>query len=109
GCAELGIGYLTLYAFSTENWDRPEYEVIGLMELLVSTIRQEAESLHKNNIKLHVIGDMSMLPEYARQELNEALEMTRENTGLNLVMALSYSGRWELLNAVKNIAYEVKE
>jgi len=109
GCAELGIGYLTLYAFSTENWDRPEYEVIGLMELLVSTIRKEVDSLHKNNIKLHVIGDMSMLPEYARQELNEALDITKNNTGLNLIMALSYSGRWELLNAVKNIAYEVKQ
>lgn len=109
GSAELGIEYLTLYAFSTENWDRPEYEVIGLMELLVSTIRKEVESLHKNNIKLHVIGDMNMLPEYARQELNEALEMTKENTGLNLIMALSYSGRWELLNAVKNIAFEVKQ
>lgn len=108
GAAELGIGYLTLYAFSTENWDRPEYEVVGLMELLVSTIRQEVDSLHKNNIKLHVIGDMNMLPEYARKELNEALEITGENTGLNLIMALSYSGRWELLNAVKNIAYEVK-
>ena len=108
GCAELGIEYLTLYAFSTENWDRPEYEVIGLMELLVSTIRKEVESLHKNNIKLHVIGDMNMLPEYAREELNEALEITKNNTGLNLVMALSYSGRWELLNAVKNIAFEVK-
>ena len=109
GCAELGVEYLTLYAFSTENWDRPEYEVIGLMELLVSTIRKEVDSLHKNNIKLHVIGDMTMLPEYARQELNEALEITKENTGLSLIMALSYSGRWELLNAVKNIANEVKQ
>lgn len=109
GCAELGIEYLTLYAFSTENWDRPEYEVVGLMELLVNTIRKEVESLDKNNIRLHVIGDMNMLPEYARQELNEALDITRRNTGLNLVMALSYSGRWELLNAVKNIAHEVKE
>ncbi|HEX5655341.1 MAG TPA: isoprenyl transferase [Chitinophagaceae bacterium] len=108
GAAELGIEYLTLYAFSTENWDRPEYEVVGLMELLVNTIRQEVDSLHKNNIKLHVIGDMNMLPQYARQELNEALEITKENTGLNLIMALSYSGRWELLNAVKNIAHEVK-
>ena len=109
GCAELGVEYLTLYAFSTENWDRPEYEVVGLMELLVNTIRKEVESLHKNNIKLHVIGDMNMLPEYARQELNEALEFTSANSGLNLIMALSYSGRWELLNAVKNIAYEVKQ
>ncbi|MBE2231501.1 MAG: isoprenyl transferase [Chitinophagaceae bacterium] len=109
GCAELGIEYLTLYAFSTENWDRPEYEVVGLMELLVSTIRKEVESLNKNNIRLHVIGDMSMLPDYARNELNEALEITKNNTGLNLVMALSYSGRWELLNAVKNIAHAVKQ
>lgn len=109
GCAELGVEYLTLYAFSTENWDRPEYEVVGLMELLVTTIRNEVESLNKNNIKLYVIGDMTMLPDYARNELNEALEITEKNTGLNLVMALSYSGRWELLNAVKNIAYEVKK
>lgn len=108
GCAELGVKYLTLYAFSTENWDRPEYEVVGLMELLVSTIRKEAETLHKNNIRLHVIGDMSMLPAYAQQELNEALEITSGNTGLNLIMALSYSSRWELLNAVKTIANEVK-
>jgi len=108
GCAEIGIQYLTLYAFSTENWERPEYEVVGLMELLVSTIRKEVETLHKNNIRLHVIGDMSMLPSYAQQELSEALEITAGNTGLNLVMALSYSGRWELLNAVKSIANEVK-
>jgi undecaprenyl diphosphate synthase len=109
GCAELGIEYLTLYAFSTENWDRPEYEVIGLMELLVKTIRNEVESLHKNNIKLHVIGDIKMLPGYAQKELQEALEFTKDNTGLNLVMALSYSGRWELLNAVKSIANEVQK
>lgn len=108
GCAELGIEYLTLYAFSTENWDRPQYEVIGLMELLVTTIRNEVESLDKNNIRLHVIGDLTMLPDYARRELSEALEITKKNTGLNLIMALSYSGRWELLNAVKNIAWEVK-
>jgi undecaprenyl diphosphate synthase len=109
GCAELGIEYLTLYAFSTENWDRPEYEVVGLMELLVKTIRSEAESLHKNNIRLHVIGDIKMLPDYAQRELQEALEFTKDNTGLNLVMALSYSGRWELLNAVKSIANEVQK
>ena len=108
GCAELGIGYLTLYAFSTENWERPQYEVVGLMELLVGTIRNEVESLQKNNIRLHVIGDLTMLPDYARKELGEALVITKNNTGLNLIMALSYSGRWELLNAVKNIAWEVK-
>jgi undecaprenyl diphosphate synthase len=108
GCAELGIDYLTLYAFSTENWDRPEYEVVGLMELLVTTIRDEVDSLKKNNIKLHVIGDLSLLPAYAKKALQEALDITSSNTGLNLIMALSYSGRWELLNAVKNIAWEVK-
>ncbi|MDQ3551984.1 MAG: isoprenyl transferase [Bacteroidota bacterium] len=108
GCAELGIDYLTLYAFSTENWDRPEYEVVGLMELLVTTIRDEVDSLKKNNIRLHVIGDLSLLPAYAKKALQEALDITSTNTGLNLIMALSYSGRWELLNAVKNIAWEVK-
>ena len=108
GCAELNIEYLTLYAFSTENWDRPENEVNGLMELLVDTIRREVETLNKNNIKLHVIGDMNMLPKYAYGELQEALEMTSHNTGLNLVMALSYSSRWELVNAVKNIALDVQ-
>ena len=109
GCAELGIGYLTLYAFSTENWDRPEYEVIGLMELLVSTIRKEVETLNKNNIRLHVIGDMSMLPQSARDELNEALSITEKNKGLQLIMALSYSGRWEILQMVKNIAAAVEQ
>jgi undecaprenyl diphosphate synthase len=108
GCAELGVGYLTLYAFSTENWDRPEQEVSGLMELLVDTIRKEVPTLNKNNIKLHVIGEMAMLPAFAQQELKEALDETSHNTGLNLVMALSYSSRSELLNAVKAIATEVK-
>ena len=108
GCAELGIGYLTLYAFSTENWDRPAYEVSGLMELLVDTIRKEVPTLNKNNIKLGVIGDMDMLPEAARKELFEALEETSVNTGLNLIMAISYSSRWEILNAVRLIADDVK-
>jgi undecaprenyl diphosphate synthase len=108
GCAELGIGYLTLYAFSTENWDRPQYEVTGLIELLVETIRKETETLNKNNIKLHVIGDVSMLPEYAKNALNESLSITSKNTGLNLVMALSYSSRWELVQAVQHIAQDVK-
>lgn len=109
GCAELGIEYLTLYAFSTENWDRPAYEVSGLMEILVDTIRKEVPTLNKNNIKLHVIGDLNMLPASARQALGEALSETAANTGLNLVMALSYSSRWELVNAVKNIAADVKK
>lgn len=108
GCAELGVQYLTLYAFSTENWDRPRQEVEGLMALLVDTIRKEVPILNKNNIRLHVIGDMNMLPDFAHKELDEALEMTSHNTGLNLIMALSYSSRWELVNAVKNIGLDVK-
>ncbi len=108
GCAELGIEYLTLYAFSTENWDRPANEVSGLMEILVDTIRNEVPTLNKNNIKLHVIGDINMLPTNAHKALQEALHETSTNTGLNLVMALSYSSRWELVNAVKNIAIAVQ-
>jgi undecaprenyl diphosphate synthase len=108
GCAELGIGYLTLYAFSTENWDRPVEEVTGLMELLVETIRKETATLNKNNIRLHVIGDINMLPEYAKNELNESVVELQNNTGLNLIMALSYSSRWEIVNAIKNIAADVK-
>ncbi|MEO6637624.1 MAG: polyprenyl diphosphate synthase, partial [Ginsengibacter sp.] len=99
GCAELGIEYLTLYAFSTENWDRPKDEVTGLMELLVQTIKQEVVTLNKNNIKLHVIGDTDLLPSSPRKELFEACEETKSNTGLHLIMALSYSSRWEIINA----------
>lgn len=107
GAAELGVEYLTLYAFSTENWDRPAYEVTGLMELLVDTIRKEVPTLNKNNIRLHVIGDVKMLPENARRELSEAIDETGANSGLNLVMALSYSSRWEIVDAVKKIAEDV--
>jgi len=108
GAAELGIGYLTLYAFSTENWDRPANEVAGLMSLLVDTIRKEVPTLNKNNIRLQVIGDRQMLPDFAQKELEEALALTAANTGLTLVMALSYSSRWEITNAVKQIAIDVK-
>jgi undecaprenyl diphosphate synthase len=109
GAAELGIGYLTLYAFSTENWDRPEDEVTGLMELLVDTIKKEVGTLNKNNIRLHVIGDLDMLPEAAKKEMQEAMEQTSANTGLNLIMALSYSSRWELAEAIRKIALEIKD
>lgn len=109
GCAELEIGYLTLYAFSTENWDRPKDEVTGLMELLVQTIKQEVSTLNKNNIRLHVIGNITMLPPFAQKELDEACHSTKNNTGLNLIMALSYSSRWEIIEAVKAIACEVKD
>ncbi len=108
GCAEIGINFLTLYAFSTENWDRPEYEVIGLMELLVDTIKKEVPTLNKNNIKLHVIGATHMMPESAQTELQEAINKTAQNTGLNLVMALSYSSRWEIIQATQNIAKDVQ-
>lgn len=108
GCAELGVQYLTLYAFSTENWDRPKDEVTGLMELLIDTIRQEVPTLNKNNIKLHVIGNFEMLPAAAKKELDDAVGETKNNTGLNLIMALSYSSRWELTDAVKKIAADVK-
>lgn len=109
GCAEIGVKYLTLYAFSTENWDRPEQEVTGLMELLVETIRKEVPILNKNNIRMHAIGALTMLPVSARNALQEALDMTAANTGLNLIMALSYSSRWELVEAVKKIARDVKD
>ena len=109
GCAEMGVKFLTLYAFSTENWDRPQREVTGLMELLVETLRKEVPILNKNNIKMHAIGALSMLPPNARLALQEAIDMTAENTGLNLIMALSYSSRWELVHAVKQIAIDVKE
>ena len=108
GCAELGVKYLTLYAFSTENWHRPEDEVTGLMELLVQTIRKETETLNKNNIRLHVIGDLNKMPKNAIDELNESISITSTNTGLNLVMALSYSSRWEIIHAVKQLAEDVK-
>jgi undecaprenyl diphosphate synthase len=108
GCAELGVKFLTLYAFSTENWDRPVEEVTGLMELLVDNIRKETSTLKKNNIRLHVIGDINMLPEYARKELKESVSELELNTGLNVIMALSYSSRWEIVNAIKNIAADVK-
>ena len=109
GCAELEIQYLTLYAFSTENWDRPKDEVTGLMELLVQTIRKEVATLNKNNIRLFVIGNLDLLPMSARKELDEACEETQKNSGMSLIMALSYSSRWEIVNAVKSIAIQVKE
>lgn len=107
-CGELGIGYLTLYAFSTENWNRPQDEVNALMELLVNTIRKEVEDLKKNNVKLHVIGDFDSLPDVCQQELNEAKDITASNTGLNLILALSYSSRWEIRQAAMRFANDVQ-
>ena len=108
GSAEIGIKNLTLYAFSTENWNRPESEVNGLMELLVSTIRKEAETLKKNGVRLFVIGDMDSLPPNCVDELNEAMQVTAHNDRLNLILALSYSSKWEICNATSKIAQKVK-
>jgi len=107
--AELGIEYLTLYAFSTENWNRPQYEVNALMQLLVSTISKETATLTKNNIRLQTIGDFQSLPSSCQRELSEAIEATRNNSRMTLVLALSYSGRWEIIQAVKNIGKAVQE
>ena len=108
-CAELGIGYLTLYAFSTENWNRPKAEVNALMELLVMTIRKELNILQKNNVRLQAIGNLTSLPGRCQAELQEAIDKTSSNTGLTLVLALSYSGRWEILEAIKALSAKVKD
>ncbi|HEY1040009.1 MAG TPA: isoprenyl transferase [Bacteroidia bacterium] len=106
--AELGVKFLTLYAFSTENWNRPKEEVEALMELLVMTISKETETLLKNSIRLETIGDTDSLPASCRYQLNEAKEATKNGTRMTLVLALSYSSRWEIVKAVKEIAGEVK-
>lgn len=108
GCAELGVKYLTLYAFSTENWGRPEAEVRALMELLVHTIGDELPTLLKNNVKLDTIGDTNSLPKSCQRELAEAMEKTKHNTGLNLILALGYSGKWDIIQATQALAQEVK-
>ena len=107
-CAELGISYLTLYAFSTENWNRPLTEVTGLMNLLVQTVKKEIGTLNKNGIKLRAIGNLAGLPEKTRQALEEGIRLTAENTRLDLILALNYSARWEILHAVNQIAEKVK-
>ncbi len=101
--AEFGIQYLTLYAFSTENWNRPKKEVSALMSLLISSIKKETETLMKNNIRLIAIGDLQKMPKKTRIELEEAIKKTKKNTEMTLILALSYSGRWEIINAIKNI------
>lgn len=101
--AELGIEYLTLYAFSTENWSRPKTEVDALMSLLVSTISSETKTLLKNNVRLNAIGSKTTLPGSVQKKLDECIEQTSSNTGLTLTLALSYSSRWEILEAVKGI------
>ncbi|MBQ4914065.1 isoprenyl transferase [Maribacter sp. MMG018] len=107
-CVKIGIEYLTLYTFSTENWNRPKYEVETLMRLLVSSLRKELKTFNKNNIKLNTIGNISALPDRARKELVEVMRKTEENTGMTLTLALSYGAREELQSAVKSIAIKVK-
>lgn len=106
---ELKIKYLTLYVFSTENWGRPLDEVNALMELLIDSIEKETVRLQKNNIRLMTIGDLNRLPEKVKNKLTECARSTAENTGLTLILALSYSSRWEIQQAVRNIAVDVKE
>lgn len=103
-CAEAGVKYLTLYAFSTENWQRPKKEISALMELLVSSIRNELKTLHENQISLKSIGDIDKLPPKCKRELLEAIEITKNYDRLNLVLALSYSSRWDILQAAKKLA-----
>jgi undecaprenyl diphosphate synthase len=107
--AELGIEYLTLYAFSTENWNRPKEEVDALMSLLVDTIAKETPTLMKNNIRLSTIGDLSRLPNNAQQKFRACMQETSANTGLNLVLALSYSARWEIIRAAQEIASAIQK
>jgi undecaprenyl diphosphate synthase len=107
GSAELGVEYLTLYAFSTENWNRPKDEVDALMRLLVSTISGEIKTLQDNNIKLTTIGNTTELPAGCQKELKEAMQATANNNGMTLILALSYSGRWEITNAAKALAQDI--
>ena len=107
--AELGIEYLTLYAFSTENWGRPQQEVDALMTLLVDTIRQEVPKLQKNRIRLEAIGDLTRLPKDSQETLLEAIAETRDNDRMTLVLALNYSAKWEILEAVRSIAHRAAE
>lgn len=106
-CAELGIPYLTLYAFSTENWRRPKLEVTALMKLLISTISKETETLMKNNVRLHAVGNLQQLPKACQKELDEAIEKTKENDRVILTLALSYSGRWDIVEAAKAMATDI--
>ena len=107
GCAEVGVKHLTLYAFSTENWNRPKIEVETLMALLVSSLKKELKTLIKNNIKLNTVGNLNDLPKKAQKELLEVIEKTKNNTALTLTVALSYGSREEIVNVIKNITKKV--
>jgi undecaprenyl diphosphate synthase len=107
-CGQLGVHYLTLYAFSTENWKRPVDEVSMLMRLLLKALRDERDRLHQNEVQLKAIGDVATLPQDVQDELLDAIEMMKQNTGLTLILALSYSGRWDLARALKRIVEDVR-
>ena len=106
--AEIGIEYLTLYAFSTENWNRPQLEVNALMTLLVETVKKELKTLNKNNIRLQAIGDLTKLPSKTYKALMDGIESTKNNTRMTLVLALNYSAKWEILEATKKLAAATK-
>lgn len=106
--SQIGVSYLTLYTFSTENWNRPQEEVMALMALLVMAIERETPDLMKNNVRLQTIGDLSMMPEEVKTTLDRCIEQTSQNTGITLVLALSYSSRWEIKETAKRIAVDVK-
>ena len=108
GAGELGVKYLTLYTFSAENWNRPQYEVTAIMELLIGTINKEIKKLMENNVRLNAIGDLNALPAKCHNELNNAIEKTAANTGLVLTLALSYSSRHEIVQAAKSLAMQVQ-
>ena len=107
-CGEIGVKYLTLYTFSTENWNRPKKEVNALMSLLLSTIKIEVKDLHKNNVKFSTIGDLSFLPKNTENGLKEGMDLTKNNTGLNLILALNYGSRQEIIDSVINIVNKVQ-
>ena len=107
--AELGVKYVTLYAFSTENWRRPQEEINALMALLVNTIQSETETLMKNRIRLEAIGNLAQLPPACNKQLQETVEITKDNDRMTLILALSYSGRWDIIEATRKIAVQVKE
>jgi undecaprenyl diphosphate synthase len=108
-CGEIGVKYLTLYAFSTENWNRPKEEVDGLMELLVATISMETPNLHKKGVRLQVIGDIQSLPSSCQKELQESVDLTANNDTVTVILALSYSSKWEITEAVKEIAKNIEK
>ncbi|MCE4564160.1 isoprenyl transferase [Maribellus sp. CM-23] len=109
GAGEIGVKHLTLYAFSTENWNRPKAEVDALMGLLVHAIEMETDSLMKNNVRLDTIGNIEAMPDPVRKQLEQCILRLSKNTGLNLILALSYSGQWDILNSVTKIAKDVAE